>query len=140
MDHPNTVSGLIDKRREIAGRIEHAQRELRALVADLDHLDAAIRIFDPDADIGPAKRYPAAHGAFRGEMARFVMSALREAKAPLTSLEIANGVMQGRGLTPDPKTTILIRKRVGACLWKLQASGVARSVPMAGEYKGWELA
>lgn len=139
-DRPNTVAGLVDKRREIAGRIEHAQRELRALVADLDHIDAAIRIFDPDADIGPAKRYPAAHAAFRGEMARFVMSAFRQAKAPLTSLEITKRVMAGRGLKADPKTTVLIRKRVGACLGKLKAKGIVCEVPLAGEYKGWELA
>jgi hypothetical protein len=44
-ERPNTVSGLIDKRRELAGRIEHAQRELRAPVTDLDHIDAAIRIW-----------------------------------------------------------------------------------------------
>jgi hypothetical protein len=71
-----TVSGLIDKCRELAGRIEHVQRELRALVADLDHIDAVIHIFDPEAVIGPAKRYPIAHQAFRGEMAR------HEAEAP----------------------------------------------------------
>jgi hypothetical protein len=34
VDRPNTVSGLIDKRREIAGRVEHIQHDLRALVAN----------------------------------------------------------------------------------------------------------
>jgi hypothetical protein len=48
-ERPKTVSRLIHKRRKIAGRIEHVQRELRGLVADLDHIDATIRIFDPDA-------------------------------------------------------------------------------------------
>lgn len=134
-------AGLIDKRRELAGRIEHAQRELRALVADLDHIDAAIRIFDPSAHVGPAKRYPIAHQAFRGEMARHVMEALRTAKGrPVTSLEIARKVMDGRGLKDDGRTVIVIRKRVGACLAKLRAKGIARDVLMAGEYKGWELA
>ena len=56
-ERPNTLPGLIDKRREPAGRIEHAQRELRAFVADLDYVDAVIRIFDPDAIVGPAKRF-----------------------------------------------------------------------------------
>ena len=50
-DHPHTVAGLIEKRREIAGQIEHTQRELRNLVVTLDHLDATIRLFDPDADL-----------------------------------------------------------------------------------------
>ena len=137
-DRPNTVAGLIEKRREIAGKIDYVQRELRALVADPDHIDATIRIFDPDADIGPAKRYQAAHGAFRGEMARHVMEALRTARKPTTSLEIARGVMEGRGLQPDAKTTVLIRKRIVACLGKLKAKGM-REVPLPGEYKGWEL-
>jgi hypothetical protein len=139
-ERPNTVAGLIDKRREIAGQVEHVQRQLRDLVADLDHVDATIRIFDPGADLGRAKRYPIAHAAFKGEMARFVLSALRQAKAPLSSLDIARGVMKGRGLAPDARTTVVIRKRVGASLWKLRAKGVVRDVPMEGEYKGWEIA
>ena len=33
-----------------------------------------------------------------------------------------------------------IRKRVGACLWKMRAKGYAEEVPQAGEYKRWRLA
>ncbi len=78
-DHPHTVTGLIDKRREIAGKIEHTQHELHNLVIMLDHLDATIRLFDPDADLGSPKHYPRAHQAFKGEMARYVLGSLREA-------------------------------------------------------------
>jgi hypothetical protein len=34
---------------------------------------------------------------------------------------------------------VTVRKRVGACLWKLRDQGLAVSVPMEGEYKGWRL-
>ena len=89
-DHPHTVTGLIDKRREIAGKIEHTQHELHNLVIMLDHLDATIRLFDPDADLGSPKHYPRAHQAFKGEMARYVLGTRREAAGrPVTSLEIA---------------------------------------------------
>jgi hypothetical protein len=54
-EYPHTVSGLIEKRREIAGKIEHTQRELHNLVVMLDHLDFTIRIFDPDAP-APVRR------------------------------------------------------------------------------------
>jgi hypothetical protein len=47
--------------------------------------------------------------------------------------------MDGRGLKDDPKPTVIIRKRVGACLWKLRDKSIASDVPMAGEYKRWEL-
>ena len=91
VERPNTVAGLIEKRREIAGKIEHHQRILNELVIDLDHLDHTIRLFDPNCDVTLAqpRQFPARHGAFRGEMQRFVLGALRAAAAPLTSLEIA---------------------------------------------------
>lgn len=34
----------------------------------------------------------------------------------------------------------MIRKRVGAALWKLRVKGWVQEVPQEGEYKGWRLA
>lgn len=141
-ERPNTVAGLLDKRREIAGQIEHHQRILNDLVIDLDHLDHTIRLFDPDCDLlaKAPKQYPPRHQAFRGEIQRFVIGALRASDRPVTSLEIALEVVKGRGLDPKDKRAVsLIRKRVGACLFKLKAKGIARDVPQEGEYKGWGL-
>ena len=39
------------KRAEIADEIEHTKKRLRELVAELDHLDHAIRIINPRADV-----------------------------------------------------------------------------------------
>ena len=97
-------------------------------------------IFDPEADIGAikAKAYPPRHAAFRGEMMRHVMGCLRMATEPLTSRDIATVVMKGRGLNPDDaELAVTIRKRVGACMWKLKQSGYARETKIAGELKGW---
>jgi hypothetical protein len=142
-DRPNTVAGLLEKRREIAGQIEHHQRVLNDLIIDLDHVDHTIRLFAPDLDVSLAqpKAFPVRHQAFRGEMLRFVLGALRQAQGPLTSLQIALEVVKGRGLDPnDARAVSLIRKRVGACLFKLKQKGVVWEVPQAGEYKGWEMA
>jgi hypothetical protein len=139
-ERPNTVAGLIDKRREIAGQVEAAEETLRGLVASLAALDATIRLFDPNADLGRPKKQGIAHAAFRGEMARFVLTALREAKGdPQTTLEIARFVMKRRGIEDTPRMTVVTRKRVVTCLSKLRRKGVVRDVPMAGEYKGWVL-
>lgn len=142
VERPNTIAGLIAKRREIAGKIEHHQRILNELIVDLDHLDHTIRLFDPDCDVALAqpKQFPPRPQAFRGEMQRFVLGALRAASEPVTSLEIAIEVVKGRGLDPnDPRAVSLIRKRVGACLFSLKAKGIARDTPTSGPYKGWEL-
>lgn len=137
----HALAALRDKRRAIAGEIEHSQRQLRALLADLDHVDATIRLFDPDADLAAigAKQYPPRHAAQKGEMARFVYAALRQATEPVTSLEIARAVIAGRALPDDQATLVAIRKRVGACLFKLKAKGDVEAVPLAGQYQGWQL-
>jgi hypothetical protein len=143
MERPNTVAGLIDKRREISGKIEHHQCILNELIIDLDHLDHTIRLFDPGCDVlwAQPEKFPPRLGAFRGEMQRFVLGALRAASVPVTSLEIAIEVVKGRGLDPnDPRAVSLIRKRVGACLFSLKAKGIAQDVPTTGPYEGWELA
>lgn len=142
MEKPNTISALLAKRGEIAGRIEAAQQVLKELVQDLDAVDATIRIFDPDCDLGmiKAKPVPPRFQTFRGEMNRFVLNALRTAKKPITSIEIALAVCEARGINPnDRRPVILIRKRVSAVLWKLGEKGVAREVPSSGDYKAWEL-
>ena len=115
----HVVTGLLRKRSEIAGQIEHAHRTLNDLIADLDYIDNAIRIIDPsvDAALTKTKPYPPRMGSFRGEMSRFVLGHLRAATEPSTTLEIAYAVMVGRGLDQnDTRAVIVIRKRVGACL------------------------
>lgn len=53
-------------RAELAGRIEATQHTLQELVMELDHIDALLRIFDPDIDLSDIrpKLIPAAHRAF----------------------------------------------------------------------------
>jgi hypothetical protein len=94
MERPNTVAGLLDKRAEIAGLIKFHRQELQKLVCDLDHIDAAIRLFEPDADLSVTpKRYPTKHRAFKGEMMSSVLRALRESDGLLTSLDITKAQM-----------------------------------------------
>lgn len=143
MAQSHAVAGLLRKRAEIAGKIEATHRQLNDLVADLDYLDHAIRIMDPDCDVSltKPKPFPPRLGSFRGEMARFVLGHLRAASEPATTLEIAYKVMEGRGLDRnDERAVILIRKRVGACLYKLKRRGIVREVASKGEYKRWEMA
>ena len=70
MADPHVLTGLISKRREIAGQIEHTQDQLRQLVIDLDHVDAAIHIFDPSIELEEIKSRPVPprHQAFKGEV------------------------------------------------------------------------
>lgn len=137
IERPNTVTGLIEKHREIAGQIEAKRRELDRLVADLEAVEHTIRLFDPDAQLGRAKPLPSPHAAFKGEMRRDVMAALRDCGEPATSLDIARKIIAARALPDDGKTVTMMRKRVGAALWKLRAKGWAEEVAAEGDYKMW---
>jgi hypothetical protein len=137
IERPNTISGLIEKHREVAGLIETKRGELARLVADLEAIEHTIRLFDPEAQLGRAKPLPSPHAAAKGEMRADVMAVLRQHKEPTTSLAIARKIVADRGLPENMTGTI--RKRVGAALWKLKAKGWAEEVAQIGEYKGWRL-
>lgn len=135
---PNTLSALLDKRREIAGRIETAQAQVRLMVADLDALDTVIRLFDADAIPGAPKRFPAFAPAFKGEISRLVRIALRDATGPLTTREIAVSVVEARGLNASDKATFeAIRGRVGVALKRMKQRGGVRGVQVSQSIE-WE--
>ena len=143
MSEPHVVTGLTKKRAQLAGQIEHAQAALRQLVIDLDNLDATIRLFVPDIDLEEIrpKPFPPRHHAFRGEVSRIVLTALRESPKPLTAQDIAQRVMAQRGLdTADKRLVRLMGKRVGACLRHHRNKGVVRSERGGGLFIVWAVA
>jgi hypothetical protein len=45
------LTALISKRAELAGLIEHQQKEMGRLADDLAHLDATLKLFSPEIDL-----------------------------------------------------------------------------------------
>ena len=75
-------------------------------------------------------------------MMRHVMGCLRLADGkPVTTRDVALTVMKARGLNPeDQALLVMIRKRVGACMWKLKRDGAVREEAGVGDLKEWILA
>lgn len=141
-ERPNTVAGLIEKRGQIAGRIDALQDQLRQAIIDLDHVDATIHLFDPDVELADikSKPLPPRHAAFKGEVTKIVLTTLRNAKIPLTSADIARRVMAERGLdTGNVRTVKLMVKRVGACLRHWRGKGRVKSEKGEGPHLVWRL-
>jgi len=139
---PNLVSGLIRKRAEYAGRIEYAQTTLRQLIIDLDNLDATIRIFRPDIDLEviKPKPMPPRSQAFRGEMTRLLLSALRQSQGPLKTSELTRHVMAERGLnSADTRLMLTLSKRVGASLRHLRNRGLVKSEDGPEQFLVWSI-
>ncbi|MBK8209655.1 MAG: hypothetical protein IPK78_06425 [Rhodospirillales bacterium] len=139
---PNTVSGLIRKRKEIAGQIEDAQLRLRQAIIDLDNIDATIRLFRPDIDLEEIRPspLPPRHSAYKGEMSRIILGALRDSGRAMTSKEIAFHVMAERGLNVHDKRLVrIIQQRVGASLKHWRERGILNATKGPGAFLLWEV-
>jgi len=142
MERPNTIAGVQAKRAELVKLHDNLIADAKKVTCDIDHLDACIRLFDPDADHQQRlkNRYATKHRAHFGHTRRFVLNALRIAPEPMTSVDITRDWIKDRGLEPDESTRILLTKRIGSCITSLKRQGLIRHHGMKGEYKAWELA
>src|SRR6266853_1631192 len=95
-EQPVAVNALRNKRAAIAGEIEAHQREIDMLRADLVHVDATLRLFDPQTDpddIMPRRRHPTrSHYFAKGEQTRRVFEAIRD-NGIVSAVEIAAKAM-----------------------------------------------
>jgi hypothetical protein len=86
------ISGLRKKRAELSGELIAAEKRVLQIRADLDCLDGAIRLFDPEAEprkIRPVQARRMSGPIPRGQCSRAVLDMLRRADQPMTVREIA---------------------------------------------------
>jgi len=138
-DRPNTLSGLVAKRNELVRYRDQLEADIRAVTVDIDHLEAAIRIFDPEDTPAARRRYAALHRAPKGQSTRFVLKALREASSPLTSRDLADMWCRERGLSAKDSTLSMMRKRIGATLKALHHKGAVGQEGHIEGRIGWKL-
>jgi hypothetical protein len=116
------LSGLIDKRAELAGEIRLLEERLEQLRSDVLHVDATIRLIDPayrvDAVV-PKVRRPRRDWFGRGELLRSILETLRKAPEPLTAREIALALMSARDST---RTTRRVERRVDSTVGRREGA------------------
>ena len=141
MDRPQTIHGLRAKRDELSKLHRHLIKEAKAVLADIEHVDATIRLFDPNAQLERISidRYTAQHRAPKGELKRFVLTQFREAEAPLTSRQITDAWVEHRGIDKDVGTMKLIKRRISATIQGIKRDGLIESVGQVDELKLWAL-
>jgi hypothetical protein len=117
MGEPHVISALSDKRAaELAGIVSQLERQLGQQQANLAHLDATMRLFDPD--IRPnqirARRQRTRSAWFRpGECLRLIYDALRDAVQPMTTRELPERIMRVKAMpVADDRQRELIQKTI----------------------------
>lgn len=98
------VSGLVAKYSELSSVLKQHQEVMRKIVADLDHVAVAIKLFDPDFDLRTIKvtNHRIANGWFEhGEVNRLLMDVLRTAGKPLSTRQIGEAMVAIKGVEVD---------------------------------------
>ena len=101
MAESHVVSGLVAKWVKPAGEAGRGRRELHWLADELRQLDATIRLFAPDYDLGrirPRKRRRGHRWFGPGERQRLVLEVLRDAAGPLSDQGVTVAVAARKGL------------------------------------------
>ena len=134
MAEPHVMDALREKRSELVGLMSRLEQKLAQHRGSLAHLDATMRLFDPDLllqDTNPAPQRERVSWFGPGECRRLIFDVLRDAPQPLATWELAERVMAARG-TPaaDKRTRALIQKTVLASLSR--AKGTIERTEVAG--------
>jgi len=130
MGEPHIISALSSKRAELAGIVSQLERQLGQQQANLAHLDATMRLFDPDIrpnTIRP-KQQRARSAWFRpGECLRLIYDELRDAPRPMTTRELAERIMAVKAMPmADDRQRELVQKTILGSLNRAKQT-IARS-------------
>jgi hypothetical protein len=114
MAETHVIGALRHKRAELAGMLRQLEQQLVQQRANLAHVDATMRLFDPDIrpkDIRP-KQPRERNVWFRpGECLRLIYDELREATQPLTTRELAERIMRLKAMpVADNQRRELVQK------------------------------
>jgi hypothetical protein len=143
MTDTHVVSALKTKRIQVASQIEALQGQLRQATIDLDHVEAALRLFDPEVDLAalsPRKVAPILYDT-KGDTGRIILETLRTSMRPLSTAQVNEAVMKARALdTNDRALCRMMMRRTNANLkhW-YRKRGLIRSMPGPGQQLLWEV-
>ena len=128
MAEPLVISILSAKRAELSGIILDLERTVERHQAELVHLDATLRLFDPDVVPSAIRPLGKAHRSTifsTGELGGFILGTLRESSTPITCRELAERLMVKKGMdVNDSHTRKNMQTRVRNCLAAHRKRGV----------------
>ena len=137
MGETHVIGALRHKRAELAGMLRQLEQQLAQQRANLAHVDATMRLFDPDIrpnDIRP--KLPRERNAWfrQGECLRLVYDELREATQPMTTRQLAEQIMRVKAIPAADdqrrervqKTLLASLNRAKQTIARVEIAGVVR--------------
>ena len=126
MAEPHVIDALRLKRSELSGTVSHLEQQIVHHRANLVHLDAAMRLFDPDLvleEVGLRPQRPRSAWFHPGECLRLIHDVLREAPQPMTTRALTERVMVVKAIAAtDERSCALVQKTVLGSLSRAKAT------------------
>lgn len=142
MADSHVISGLITKRSELAGLVQHYQAEISRITGNLNHIDATIKLFAPEFDLRTVrvKEHRKRNQYFKhGESHRIVLNVLRESGGVLTSRQIVENILRQKGLELSTDTIDQFQKSALNVLKRLENKGLIVQAPPNGTSRTWQI-
>ena len=139
MAEPHVIDALRLKRSELSGMVSHLEQQIVQHRVSLVHLDAAMRLFDPDLapeEAGIRPQRPRSAWFQPGECLRLIHGVLRDAPQPMTTRALTEQVMGMKAIaTTDERNCTLVQKTVLGSLSRAKAT--IQRVEIAGAVSWW---
>jgi hypothetical protein len=137
MAETHVIGALRNKRAELAGMLRQLEQQLAQQRANLAHLDATMRLFDPDIRPNDIRfKQPRERNAWfrQGECLRLIYDELREATQPATTRELAERIMRLKAIPASDdqrreriqKTLLASLNRAKQTITRVEIAGVVR--------------
>jgi hypothetical protein len=143
MADPHVISALRAKRAEVAGLIFALERQIAQCRADLIHLDAVLRLYQPERDpteIRPKRSVHRNRYFAQGELARLCLEEFRVSPEPMPLNDIVAAVIAAKGFDAgDRVLQTAIGELVKATLAPMRQRGTVEKLGQRGGAR-WKLA
>lgn len=142
MSTPLIVTQLLLKRAEIEAQIDSLNARLSEARADLLHVVAVARLYDPAA--GEGRSAGAYHGATkamkRSDLFALCKAALEASPEPLDTRQLARHVITAEGWdTDDRRLALAIAHKVGAMMGRFERRGTVAKAGSRQRATVWRL-
>ena len=142
MSTPLIVTQLLLKKAEIEVQIESLNARLTQAKADLLHLGAVVKLFDPTAVSGPATAYHGVAKAMKREdLFDLCKAALEASPEPLCTRQLARHVITAEGWDADDgRLRLSVVHKVGTLMTRFAQRGLVQKVGERERAGLWRLA
>lgn len=142
MTDSHVISGLVEKRSELSGQIGYHQKQIKKIKASMTAIDTAVKTFDASYDLKSIKpkRINRKNSFFENrEGSTLLMDIFREAKAPMSTHELMDKIIEKKGFDTDSIDVKALKASAFVILKRLQTTNVIKEVERDGLVIIWSL-